>query len=103
MLNQFKFGEFGVVISDNPETTSVLFEPDIDTVIKNNCHDRMLFKNAFDDLLLKYEEIKKLSETLDIKLRTEIMSDIDWLMDYLDDEYTKDYKFSLFEEGWIIK
>ncbi len=103
MIKQYTIGEFGVVISDNPEMTSVVFEPEIDSVINNNVHDRMLFKNAFNSLLSQYADIQELAKNLGPKLNKEIMTDMDWFMDYLDDGYTSDYKFSLFEEGWTIK
>jgi hypothetical protein len=101
MLKQFSFGDFGIVISDNPEITSCIFEPDIDAVIKDHMHDRMLFKNAYDSLMTQYPVIKEVAFSLGSKLNKEIITDIDWFIDYLDEEYKKDYKFSLAEEGWV--
>jgi hypothetical protein len=103
MLKTFSFGEFGIVITDNTESTSVLFEPDIDSVIKDNKHDRCLFKNAFDSLVLQYPAIKEVSHSLGPKLNKEIITDLDWFLDYLDDGYQSDYSFNLSEEGWKIK
>lgn len=103
MLKQFLCGEFGFFITDNPESLSVLFEPQIDDIVKIHNHDRTLFKTALDSLLLQHQEIRELSHSLGPKLSKEIMTDIDWLLDYLDGDYAQDYKFNLQEEGWVIK
>lgn len=103
MLKVFSFGEFGVAITDNSESTLVIFEPQIDSVISNHMHDRMIFKNAFDSLALQYPVINELALSLGPKLHKEIMDDIDWLFDYLDNGYSSDYRFSLQKEGWIVK
>jgi hypothetical protein len=101
MLKTFAFGDFGIVITDNIESVPVIFEPEIDSVISDNMHDRMIFKNGFDSLASQYSIIEELALSLDPKLHKEIMDDIDWLFDYLDNGYTKDYKFNLQEEGWV--
>jgi hypothetical protein len=103
MLKTFKFGDFGIVLTDNSESMPVIFEPDIDSIILINMHDRMIFKNAFESLSSQYTVINETALSLGPKLHTEIMGDIDWMSDYLEDGYQSDYRFSLQKEGWVVK